>query len=79
MPRKDGTGPMGQGPKTGKGMGNCGGDKGLGWGRGHGCGCGGGYFGRMFYTKEERNELLKDRKETLENELKAVNEELGQK
>jgi hypothetical protein len=33
----------------------------------------------MFYTKEERNKLLNDRKEALENELKAVNEELGQK
>jgi len=74
MPKFDGTGPTGQGPKTGRGMGNCAGGKGLGWGRG--CGCGGGYFGRMFYTKEERSELLKDRKETLENELKALNEEL---
>ena len=24
MPRFDGTGPMGQGPRTGRGMGNCG-------------------------------------------------------
>lgn len=79
MPKLDGTGPTGQGPKTGRGMGNCAGGKGLGWGRGYGCGCGGGYFGRMFYTKEERSELLKDRKEALENELKALNEELGQK
>lgn len=23
MPRKDGTGPMGRGPKTGRGLGNC--------------------------------------------------------
>jgi hypothetical protein len=79
MPKLDGTGPTGQGSKTGRGMGNCAGGKGLGWGRGYGCGCGGGYFGRMFYTKEERSELLKDRKEALENELKALNEELGQK
>jgi len=79
MPKLDGTGPMGQGPKTGRGMGNCGGGRGLGWGRGYGCGCGGGLFGRMFYTKEERNELLKDREVMLENELKAVKEELAQK
>ena len=79
MPKLDGTGPSGQGPKTGKGMGNCGGGKGLGWGRGYGCGCGGGLFGRMFYTKEERDEMLKDREAVLENELRAVKEELAQK
>jgi len=79
MPRLDGTGPMGQGPRTGRGMGNCNGGIGYGFGRGYGCGCCDGYFGRMFYTKEERNKLLNDRKEALENELKAVNEELGQK
>ena len=33
----------------------------------------------MFYTKEERGELLKDRESMLENELKAVKEELAQK
>jgi hypothetical protein len=79
MPKLDRTGPSGQGPKTGKGMGNCGGGKGLGWGRGYGCGCGGGLFGRMFYTKEERDEMLKDREAVLENELRAVKEELAQK
>jgi hypothetical protein len=78
MPKLDGTGPTGQGSKTGRGMGNCDGGRGLGWGRGYGCGCGGG-FGRMFYTKEEREELLKDRETMLENELKAVKEELAQK
>jgi len=77
MPKLDGTGPTGQGPKTGRGMGNCGGGRGMGWGRG--CGCGGGLFGRMFYTKEERDEMLKDRETMLENELKAVKEELAQK
>lgn len=76
MPRGDGTGPTGQGQRTGRGMGNCRGGMGF---MGNGRGCCGGYFGRMFYTKEERNEMLKGRKEALENELKAVNEELGQK
>jgi len=79
MPKLDGTGPTGQGPKTGRGMGNCGGGRGMGWGRGYGCGCGGELFGRMFYTKEERDELLKDREIALESELKAVKEELAQK
>ena len=79
MPKLDGTGPTGQGPKTGRGNGNCSGGRGMGWGRGYGCGCGGGLFGRMFYTKEERDEMLKDRETMLENELKAVKEELAQK
>ena len=79
MPKLDKTGPMGQGPRTGRGLGNCSGGQGLGWGRGYGCGCGGGLFGRMFYTKEERNELLKNREIMLENELKAVKEELVRK
>jgi len=77
MPKLDKTGPMGQGPMTGRGMGNCGAERGLGWGRG--CGCGGGLFGRMFYTAEERDEMLKDREAMLENELKAVKEELAKK
>lgn len=44
MPLKDGTGPLGQGPKTGRGLGNCGGsnthDPNAGVGRGMGRGCG---------------------------------------
>ena len=79
MPKLDGTGPMGQGPRTGRGMGNCPGGAGFGWGRGYGCGCGGGFFGRMFYTNKERDEMLKDREAMLESELKAVKEELAQK
>ena len=41
MPRKDGTGPQGQGPKTGRGAGNCapaGGQRGNGRGNGRGGG-----------------------------------------
>lgn len=50
MPLKDGTGPLGQGPKTGRGAGNCSGSnvqntnagdgRGMGGGMGRGCGCG---------------------------------------
>ncbi len=87
MPRLDKTGPQGQGPMTGRGLGNCEDGKGLnnsriglGWGRGNRCGCGcGGLFGRMFYTKGERTELLKDREAMLEDELKAIKEELTDK
>ena len=79
MPKLDRTGPSGQGPRTGRGMGNCEGGRGIGWGRGYGCGCGGGLFGRMFYTKEEQSELLKERAAMLEEELKAIKEELSDK
>lgn len=44
MPRHDGTGPSGKGPKTGKGLGRCTGaketDRGVGLGRGLGAGKG---------------------------------------
>lgn len=36
MPYRDGTGPQGQGPRTGRGQGNCAGQGGAGWGRGFG-------------------------------------------
>lgn len=62
MPRGDGTGPRGDGPMTGRGMGNCVVDlgkaaatvgsfiaRGFGWGRGRGAGRGMGRgLGRMF-------------------------------
>lgn len=48
MPRRDGTGPTGEGPMTGRGAGPCGGGAaGGGLGRGFGRGRGGG-FGRGF-------------------------------
>jgi hypothetical protein len=41
MPGGDGTGPLGAGPMTGRGMGNCAGAAGLGFGRGRGFSGGG--------------------------------------
>jgi len=70
MPRFDGTGPMGQGPMTGRGLGSCGG--GMGYGRGQGRGFG---FRRFFSRKEEVKDL-ETYKEDLKAELKAVEEEL---
>jgi hypothetical protein len=40
MPNQDSTGPNGQGPRTGRGMGNCNGQGGTGAGRGAGRGFG---------------------------------------
>ncbi|NIV97652.1 hypothetical protein GWN26_00245, partial [Candidatus Saccharibacteria bacterium] len=42
MPRFDGTGPQGQGPMTGRGMGRCADAQRPGWGQGRGMGRGAG-------------------------------------
>lgn len=72
MPYKDGTGPNGQGPRTGRGMGPCGG--GMGYGRGcYGCTyCGRG--SRM--TKEDEKEYLEAEKIDIQKELEAIDERL---
>lgn len=81
MPGFDGTGPRGLGPMTGRGLGPCG--PGPGWGRGRG-------FGRSFAgpwccypfcpptSKQDQAETLKNYKQTLEQELKAVNQEIAE-
>lgn len=68
MPNLDGTGPSGQGPRTGRGMGR-------GWG------CCGGYrrgrgfgFGRFFSRKNNLADL-EDQEKILEEELIAIREE----
>ncbi len=71
MPGFDKTGPRGQGPMTGRGLGPCGG--GMAWGRG--CGCGYGY--RRFFSQTEEKEMLEQEAEMLEQELKAVKEILA--
>jgi len=53
MPRLDGTGPQGQGPRTGRGMGNC-----------QGCA----YCPFTNATKEERINFLKEEVAKLEKE-----------
>lgn len=69
MPGFDGTGPMGQGSTTGRGLGPCGGGMRQGWGRWGDRG-----FRRFFSPKNERTSLEQEEK-TLEEELKAVREE----
>lgn len=80
MPRFDGTGPTGQGPRTGRGLGPCG--RGMGYGCGYGGSYGGGYGGRRFFSKVEEKDMLKEEVQALEEELKAAKEllaELGEK
>jgi hypothetical protein len=78
MPGFDGTGPLGYGPLTGRGLGPCG--RGLAFRRGFGRGF------RRYYrypvvqpitlTKEEQKKILEEEKRELELELKAIQEKL---
>lgn len=91
MPGRDGTGPMGAGPRTGRGLGPCGGvNRGA---AGMGRGWGGGRRGwrhvfnatglprwarRGFapLTPEEKQEALKDEAARLQTQLDEVNQRL---
>ncbi len=88
MPKKDGTGPMGMGPLTGKGIGNCAGyasnqftDRAYGCGRRTGRG-GRGFRGMACYTGTTgRHDLdeksqLKNQESFLEKQLQSIKERL---
>lgn len=76
MPRFDGTGPLGQGPRTGRGMGPCGGGMGRGgWGGGYGSGFG--FGGRQFISPKNELAVLKENQRALEEELAIVKEEIA--
>ena len=69
MPKLDGTGPMGQGAGTGRGMGPC--------GAGMRMGCRG-FYGlgrRRFISPKNELSALEDEERMLEEELTAVKEE----
>lgn len=74
MPRMDGTGPAGQGPMTGRGMGPCGGGMRAGWCGGCGRGLGAG-FGRFFRSPKNQLQALEDEEKMLAEELEAVRAE----
>jgi len=87
MPLRDGTGPQGQGPLTGRGLGPCGAGRGAGRGAGMGRGMGIGrgccpcpYIGisSRKFTAEDEKAYLVDEKKALEEEMKAVDERLGE-
>jgi hypothetical protein len=73
MPRRDGTGPMGAGSMTGRGLGICTGryDAGLGCRRG---------FGRSFAAapidSKTQKELLQEQKDLLKNRLEWIDNQL---
>lgn len=81
MPRRDGTGPMGRGSRTGRGMGFCnegkaeGTFRSLGWRR---CGRG---FGWNNYNNvinhQNQKDVLKEEKAILEDRLNLINNQLN--
>ncbi len=76
MPRFDQTGPVGSGPRTGRGMGPCGRGYGRGWGFGRFC-------DRSYLTKDEEIEDMEEEAKNLEADLQAlkkmIEEAKGQK
>ncbi len=83
MPFGDGTGPMGQGPRTGRGFGYCSGHphfgcmgpRGRGFGRGWRRGWGFPYSQQLPTEKEEK-EMLQDDLEALKEETTAIEERI---
>jgi hypothetical protein len=71
MPKLDGTGPMGQGAGTGRGIGPCG----AGSGMGRNCWGGYGFGRRRFISPKNELSALENEEKMLEEELSAVKEE----
>jgi hypothetical protein len=89
MPRRDGTGPMGVGSMTGRGLGLCTGANavkygaGLGMGLGLGLACRRGFgrgFGRGFAfnqtSSKTQKELLNEQKTMLQDRLEVIDKQL---
>ncbi|HHX32001.1 MAG TPA: DUF5320 domain-containing protein [Bacteroidales bacterium] len=89
MPRRDGTGPGGDGPMTGRGLGFCSGADVLKYGAGIGLGLGlglarrfglGRRLGRNIEASEiapeSQKEMLQKEKEILQNRLDDINKQL---
>ncbi|NLK22187.1 MAG: DUF5320 domain-containing protein [Epulopiscium sp.] len=89
MPRRDGTGPMGAGAMTGRGLGICTGANavkygvGLGMGLGLGLACRRGFgrgFGRGFsvnqISSKTQKELLNEQKTMLQDRLESIDKQL---
>ncbi len=68
MPNLDKTGPNGQGPRTGRGMGR-------GWGCCGGCRCGRGFGFRRFFSCKNDLVTLEDQEKILVEELNSIREE----
>ena len=73
MPRLDQTGPTGQGPLSGRGLGRCGRGPRNGVGINFGRGC-----GRRYFTKSEEKDVLEEDIKFLEEDLRAAKERLSE-
>jgi len=89
MPRRDGTGTMGAGTMTGRGLGLCTGANAVGYGSGSGMGFGRGFacrrgfgrgFGRSFSIDETspktQKELLNEQKTMLQDRLEVIEKQM---
>lgn len=85
MPRRDGTGPMGAGSMTGRGLGLCTGASAVKYGAGLGMGLGLGFacrrgFARGFAFKQTssktQKELLNEQKIMLQDRLEVIDKQL---
>jgi hypothetical protein len=74
MPWRDGTGPLGRGPLTGRGLGPCG--RGLGFRRGFGMGFGSRYVRPVALTEAEEKKILETELKEIENEKQAIEKRL---
>lgn len=70
MPRFDGTGPMGMGPMTGRGMGPCAGY------RCPGCGYGIGYGRGRYVSAKNELSALENEEKAIKGDLEEVQEEI---
>ena len=86
MPGRDKTGPNGNGPITGRGLGYCAGEnvrgfgfgRGRGFSRGYGYGRGMGYrYGQMHELNSEETIHEESRETLLENEARVLKEQLA--
>jgi hypothetical protein len=78
MPWRDGTGPEGRGPLTGRGFGPCGRGLGRGFGRGMGFRRFGYGIGYRRPTTEEEIEMLKAEKEDLQAVITDIDKRLAE-
>ncbi len=83
MPGMDGTGPVGLGPMTGRGLGPCGRGLMLGLGRGFCFGRGFGWrwmqnsgFADVSLSKAEQKKILQEELKALEEEKKAIEQKI---
>ncbi len=76
MPNKDGTGPLGQGPQTGRGLGPCGGGMRRGLGRGFGRGLGLRCNRLLTLTEAEEKKILEAELKEIDLEKQEIEKRL---